>query len=62
MTQQGAIAGVLAGGLVVLIWKPLAGGPWHLFDLYEIVPGFLASVAAIVTVSLFSPKPEGRFA
>lgn len=58
MTRRGAIAGVLAGGLVVLIWKPLSGGPWHLFDLYEIVPGFLASVAAIIAVSLLGPKPE----
>jgi sodium/proline symporter len=48
MNRWGALAGILAGGLTVVIWKPLAGG---LFDLYEIVPGFLVSTAAILAVS-----------
>ncbi len=48
MTRQGAIAGILLGGLTVIAWKQLSGG---IFDLYEIVPGVLISVFAIVVVS-----------
>ncbi|MCU7921653.1 MAG: sodium/proline symporter PutP [Candidatus Thiodiazotropha sp. (ex Dulcina madagascariensis)] len=48
MNRWGALAGILAGGLTVVIWKPLQGG---LFDLYEIVPGILASFLMIVLMS-----------
>lgn len=51
MSRGGAIAGVLAGGLTVIVWKQLSGG---IFDLYEIVPGVLFSIVAVV---LFS-RPE----
>ncbi|MCU7797986.1 MAG: sodium/proline symporter PutP, partial [Candidatus Thiodiazotropha sp. (ex Myrtea spinifera)] len=48
MNRWGALAGILLGGITVVIWKPLEGG---LFDLYEIVPGFTASLLAILLVS-----------
>lgn len=48
MNRWGALAGILAGGLTVVIWKPLTGG---LFDLYEIVPGFIVSTLMILVVS-----------
>jgi sodium/proline symporter len=48
MTRGGAVAGVLTGGLTVIVWKQLTGG---LFDLYEIVPGVVLSVVAIVVFS-----------
>lgn len=44
MTSRGAIAGIISGGLTVLIWKHLNGG---LFDLYEIIPGCIISTACI---------------
>lgn len=52
MTHAGAMAGIIVGGLTVLVWKQFA---W--FGLYEIVPGFIASLAAIVVVSLLDKKP-----
>ena len=52
MTAAGAIAGMLTGAVTVVVWSNLSGG---LFDLYEIVPGFLLAIAAIVTVSLSWP-------
>lgn len=55
MTYQGALAGITAGGLTVLIWKHLTGG---LFDLYELLPGFVFSAVAIVLGSLLSPPPS----
>jgi sodium/proline symporter len=54
MTWQGALCGMLAGGLTVLVWGRLEGG---LFDLYEIIPGCLASALAVFAVSLASPPP-----
>ena len=54
MTRNGAIAGIFGGGTTVLVWKRLEGG-W--FDLYEIVPGFLVSIACIVVASLIDSKP-----
>ena len=53
MTLKGAYAGVIVGGLTVLIWKHFE---W--FGLYELVPGFFFSVVAIVIVSLMDKKPS----
>jgi sodium/proline symporter len=55
MTRRGALAGVLVGGLTVVIWKPLDGG---LFDLYEIVPGMLFATLAAMAASLTDPAPR----
>lgn len=47
MNRNGALAGVIVGGLTVVVWKQQTGG---IFDLYEIVPGFiLASISIFVT-------------
>lgn len=53
MTLKGAYAGVIVGGLTVLIWKQFE---W--FSLYELVPGFLFSCIAIVVVSLMDKEPS----
>lgn len=53
MTLKGAYAGIIVGGITVLIWKHFA---W--LDLYELVPGFLLSVTAIIFVSLIDKKPS----
>ncbi len=55
MTRNGAIAGIIGGGMTVLIWKQLEGG---IFDLYEIVPGFLASTLLIIIFSRMEAKPD----
>lgn len=55
MTREGALAGIITGGVTVLAWKQLQGG---IFDLYEILPGFVFSMAAIVLASRWSKKPE----
>lgn len=54
MTRNGAIAGIIAGGVTVIAWKQMSGG---IFDLYEIVPGFIMSALAIVIVSLMDEEP-----
>lgn len=57
MTRNGALAGIVAGGVTVIVWKQLTGGFLGLFDLYEIVPGFLVSIVVIVAVSLMDREP-----
>ena len=57
MTHGGALAGLITGGLTVLIWKQLEGG---LFDVYEIVPGFLFSSVAIIIASMAGPRPNAE--
>ncbi len=49
MTAAGAFAGIVAGGVTVILWGRASGG-W--FDLYELVPGFLAAAVAAVLASL----------
>lgn len=56
MTEKGALAGMIGGGLTVLIWKHLTGG---IFDFYEIVPGFLVTSFLIVIISIMD-QPSGR--
>ena len=52
-TRNGVLAGIVVGGLTVLIWKQFA-----FFGLYEIVPGFLFSAAAIWIVSRCGEEPD----
>lgn len=56
ITAIGAMAGMIAGAVTVVVWGNLSGG---IFDLYEIVPGFLLNLILAVVVSLFTKvKPE----
>ncbi|MEP4556550.1 sodium/proline symporter PutP [Cobetia amphilecti] len=57
MTRNGAIAGLLVGALTVAIWKPLSGGPLEIFDMFEVVPGFLFALIAVVIVSRMNAEP-----
>jgi sodium/proline symporter len=53
LTKQGAIAGMITGSLTVIVWKQLEGG---LFDLYELLPGFLFAWVAILVFGTMSEK------
>ncbi|HEX7030744.1 MAG TPA: sodium/proline symporter PutP, partial [Gammaproteobacteria bacterium] len=53
MNRAGALAGVIVGGLVTIIW-PMFKGRAAIFDLYELVPGFVLSMLAIVAVTLLT--------
>src|SRR5690606_18421160 len=57
MTRNGALAGIVAGGLTVIVWPQLEG---TLFELYELVPGFVLATAAIVVVSLVESRSAKR--
>ncbi|MBY8114626.1 sodium/proline symporter PutP [Vibrio fluvialis] len=55
MNRNGALAGIVIGGITIVVWKQLSGG-WY--DVYEIVPGIIFSTIAIVAVSLLTGEPE----
>jgi sodium/proline symporter len=55
MNHAGALAGVIVGGVTVVVWKQLSGG---LFDLYEIVPGVVFATLGIVVASLATVAPS----
>nr|WP_295216862.1 sodium/proline symporter PutP [Ruminococcus sp.] len=56
--KWGALTGLVAGGVMVFVWKFLVrplGGVWN---IYELLPAFLVALAAIVIVSLLTAAPE----
>ena len=52
LTAMGALAGMVAGAVVVVAWKPLTNSA-----LYEIVPGFIACSLVLWIVSLMTTPP-----
>ncbi len=55
MTRNGALAGMLTGAATVIIWKQLSGG---LFDVYELLPGFIFASIAIMVFSFVGNGPS----
>ncbi len=59
--KYGAIAGMVAGGAMVFIWKYIiavkVGG---IFAIYELLPAFLIGLIVNVIVSLVTPAPESE--
>ena len=53
-TFSGAIAGIVTGAAVDLLWLLFCSGT----GIYEIIPGFLAGTIAAVLVTLLSKKPS----
>ncbi len=52
MTRNGALVGMVVGGLTVILWQYTGSA------LYEIVPGFIFSFIAIIAVSLLDKEPS----
>ncbi|MCG9714080.1 sodium/proline symporter PutP [Shewanella insulae] len=52
-SRNGAVATIVVGAITVVLWKQSTGG---IFDLYEILPGFLFATLAGTLVSLIA-KP-----
>ncbi len=58
VNRQGAVAGMLAGGVSVFVWKLLLKPLGGVFGIYELLPAFLVSCLFIVVVSLCTAKPS----
>ncbi|MFG6150012.1 sodium/proline symporter PutP [Halobacillus sp. B23F22_1] len=55
ITRNGALAGIIVGAITVILWANLSGG---IFDLYELLPGFILSGIAAILVSLAGTPPK----
>lgn len=57
MTRNGALAGLIAGGVTVIAWHNLKGG---IFNIYEILPGFFACLIFAVAFSLLQKNKDAE--
>ena len=55
---KGAVAGMITGGAVVIIWNILETQFGGFFTLYELLPGFILGLAVNVIVSLATKPPS----
>lgn len=53
MNRNGALAGIIVGGLTVVVYKQI-----DTIGLYEIIPGVILATIAIVVATLLSPPPS----
>ncbi|MGN0383261.1 MAG: sodium/proline symporter PutP [Eubacterium sp.] len=57
-TFQGALAGMVSGGIMVFVWKYLIRPLGGALDIYELLPAFIVGTVFIVIVSLLTSKPD----
>jgi len=57
ITNKGAIAGLVVGGVTVVAWHNLSGG---IFDIYEILPAFVFNLIVAVVVSLLDKNKDAQ--
>ena len=57
LSSWGALAGMIVGAATVGIWGTLEGG---IFDVYEILPGFVFNLVTAVAVSLATHRPDAE--
>lgn len=55
ITRNGAAVGLIGGGITVVVWHNLSGG---IFNVFEILPGFLVCLLLSVVVSLCDKKDD----
>ncbi len=59
-TREGAIAGMLSGGISVFVWKLLLKPMGGLFGVYELLPAFIISCVVIYAVSKMTREPSSE--
>lgn len=64
MTRNGALAGMIVGGVTVILWAELdnwfglTADQFPILGLYEIIPGFILAWIVIMVVSLLGQEPS----
>lgn len=58
--KQGALAGMLVGGIMIFVWKFIIAPMGGVLAVYELLPAFLFGLAANVIVSLATGAPEKK--
>lgn len=56
--RWGAIAGLVTGAVMVFVWKFVVAPVGGIFAIYELLPAFIAALAAVIIVSLVTGAPE----
>lgn len=54
----GALAGMIAGGATIFIWRTLIKPLGGIFGIYELLPGFIIGLVVLVVVSLLTKPPS----
>lgn len=60
--KAGAMAGMIAGGAMVFIWKFVIAPQGGVWAIYELLPAFIVALIANVIVSLATPAPKADIA
>ncbi|MBR5933423.1 MAG: sodium/proline symporter PutP [Treponema sp.] len=65
ITKTGAIAGLVTGGIAVIVWNRLPATICPIFGIYEILPAFILNLVVAIAVSLIvkdnDPEIEAAF-
>ena len=56
----GALCGMIAGGVMVFVWKFGISTLGGVFGIYELLPAFVAACAVNIIVSLLTPAPSAE--
>ena len=56
--RQGALAGLISGGIMIFVWKFGIARLGGIFSIYELLPAFLIALAADIIVSLATREPS----
>lgn len=56
--RNGALAGMIVGGVMVFVWKYLIAPIGGIWGIYELLPAFICSCITIVVVSLVTAPPS----
>lgn len=56
--RNGALAGMIVGGVMVFLWKFVISKIGGIFTIYELLPAFICASIAIVVVSLLTKAPS----
>lgn len=59
-TREGAIAGMMSGGIMVFIWKLILKPMGGIFGVYELLPAFIISCIFIYVVSKMTAEPSAE--
>ena len=57
-TLQGALSGMVVGGIMVFVWKFLIAPMGGIFGIYELLPAFVLALLVNIVVSLVTPAPS----
>ena len=56
--RQGAMAGLICGGIMIFVWKFGIARLGGAFAIYELLPAFIIALIADIVVSLMTKEPS----